>query len=348
MLYFTSVKGMVMKNCKEICTNFLKFSMISFVIIFEILFVTACSKLKIDEKDYTAQMNNSIRPSGSKLEDIIMPSSSDETEIKQFVINLHKLAYLNLKNDSKVAWKVTNETEVLGMDTGGVRYFVKNGNEYFNTDYFYVPDGGVNGIVKAAAAETTNYAYRLYYNLDLCRGFDQKAKELNYEKIEDTVKFGVNWNKLYFENSEKSLEIPKYFSESLDESEFYCSFVWDLDTIKEASVEYNSIEGYYEIEVKLDCTKEKTLGTSLLELVSGTGDSNAKYTEVTETIQIWDNGRFKEFFSYDEWFSPKAYGIISNVKSANDYKTYFYYDDYSTTISNYQYASEYIEKSISA
>ncbi len=337
-----------MKNYKRICIYFLKFSMISFVIIFEILFATACSKLKIDKKDYTALMDNSIKPQGDKLVGLVMPTSSDQTEIKQFVIALHKLAYLNLKNDTKVAWKVTNETEVLGMDTGGVRYFVKNGSEYFNADYFYVPDGGTNGIVKAAAAETTNYAYRLYYNLDLGKGFDQKAKELTYEKDGDTIKFGVNWDKLYFENSEKSQEIPIYFSQSNDESEFYCSFIWDLDTIKEASVECNSLEGFYEIEVKLDCTQEKTLGTSLPELIAGTGDSRATYTEITETVQIWDNGRFKTFFSYNEWFSPKAYSVISNVESANDYKTYFYYDDYSTTISNYQYASEYIEKSIAA
>ena len=225
------------------------------------------------------------------------------------------------------------------MKTGGYRYFVRNGDEFFNGDYFYVPQGGVNGIMKAAAAESTNYGYRSYWNFKDNNGHEQKAKELNYtEDAVGIIHFGVDWDDLYFD---RDLEkVTSDCPQAGDPNYTYCSYVWDTDTIKTCRVTYDSEGEFYEIKLTLDCTKEKTLGDSLQYLVEPTGDPNAKYTNITETVQIWNNGKFKQFYSLDEW--KAQYGGVLPVESANDYKTNFVYNEYGTTIRNYQYAEEFI------
>ncbi len=294
----------------------------------------------VDNTEFDSlKMDGSVRPAGDVLTGITIPTEEDSDEMKQCAIDLFHIANYNLLHDSQVAYAIHTAAEVMGMQTGGVRYYVKNNNEYFNADYFYVPKGGVNGIIKAVAAESTNYGYMCYYSQANSIHHEKKAKELSYKELENgTIGFRVNWADLYFDQDVEGL--PEILD--LDQEEYqYCSYLWSIDTIKTAKVSYNE-NGYYEMVVTLDCSKEETYEKGLIYLQQGAGDENAKYTAITETIQIWDNGRYKSFYSYDEWYAPKAYGVFS-LSSANDYRTDFYYDDYSLTIKNYQYAKDYID-----
>lgn len=297
----------------------------------------------IDIEDTTFDatlMDASVRPTGTKLTDIVIPDADDEDAMEECALKLYKAANYNIQHDDKVAYAVNTNTEVLKVATGGIIYTVKNGDEFFKAEYFYVPKDAAGALAKNASPEFTNYGDRLYYNLATKKGHEQKSVELDYTKQSNgQLLFGVNWNNLFSEQDIE--EIPQEFAASKKDYKYY-NYTWDKDTIISASVEYNKTEGYYTIVVELDTTLKKTVKDGLEVLRNGAGDKTAKYTKIVETVEIWDNGRYKTFNTYDNWHANKIHGTIFSVDSANDYKTTFYYDDYSLNIDNYQYATEYI------
>ncbi|MCR4874906.1 MAG: hypothetical protein K5923_04120 [Clostridia bacterium] len=300
---------------------------------------------KIDQTDFNpALMDSSVRPDGDKLTNIIVPDASDEDAVIECALELYCLANYNLQHDNKVAYAVNTNTEVLKVPTGGVRYTIKNGNEFFNADYFYVPTtGGVMAsIAKTASPEYTNYGYRMYYNNLTKVGREQKAKDLSYEVLEDgSILFGVNWCDLYYDN--EITETPAEFASSNKDYKYY-NYVWNKQTVLSATVQYFEDKGYYELVIEIDATKEDAVKDGLKALRDGAGDEEAYYTKIVETVQIWDNGRYKEFNTMDSWASPHIHGMkrVGTTYATNDYRTTFYYDDYSLNISNYQYAQEFI------
>ncbi len=190
-------------------------------------------------------------------------------------------------------------------------------------------------------AKDTNYGYRMYYSLDLNKGYEQKSIQLDYEiKSNGTILFGVDWSDRLFEN--KINEIPAEFSVSEKPYRYY-NYDWTEESLLSATITYNEGEGYYEIVAYIDCENEEAIKDGLDVLRAGAQDDDAVYTSIKETVQIWDNGRYKMFNTYDDWYSPHIHGLLISAESANDYKTTFYYDEYSLTISNYQYSTDFIE-----
>lgn len=325
----------------------------AFVFLVVFLFVMAGSALGsiflakkyygIDSTTFNPKkMDASIRPAGDTLTGITIPESNDSDGMIACALNLYTIANYNLQHDDKVAYAVNTKSEVLYVSTGGIRYTVKNGDEFFNADYFYVPQGGlINTIAKKASPEFTNYGYRAYYNLATQSGREQKAKELNYKVLSNgVIGFRVLWDNLYFDR--EITEIPQEFAAS-GKSYRYYNYTWSVDSLLSASVKYNAKGGYYELKVEIDCSNEEAIKDGLAVLRQGANDPNAVYTKIVETVQIWDNGRFKIFNTYDDWYSPHIHNTSFSATSANDYRTTFYYDDYSLNISNYQYAKEYID-----
>lgn len=304
--------------------------------------ILALSKKKpVSDANFNiTNMNNNVKPQGVAMASVTIPEANTDAA-EELAISLYEMANYNLKNDAKVAYYIKTVSEVLGVPTGGHRFYLKNGTKYYNSDYFYIDEEAdcnaiIKGIIKGAAKESTQYAYRSYFDAELNKGFEQKAKEIVAES--DSVgdlKLGTNWDELYFHNE---LEMPAVMSQS-DATFKYCDFILDKETIKTCSVEYNSKNGFYTIKLTLDCSLDKTLGDSLKYLIEGAGDQNARYTDITQTIEIWDNGRYKTHFSYNAWLAPKAYGVLK-MQSANDYRTYFYYDDFSLDVKNYPYLEE--------
>ena len=299
---------------------------------------------RIDQTDFNpALMDASVRPEGDKLASITIPDATDTDAIIECALQLYRIANYNLQHDSKVAYVVNTNTEVLKVATGGIRYMVKNNNELFKADYFYVPtDAGIAGsFAKAASPEYTNYGYRYYYNNETKTGREQKAKDLSYAiQSNGAILFGVNWNDLYFDNN--ITKTPTEFASSNTTYKYY-NYVWNENTILSAEVQYFENRGYYELKVELDASNEETVAEGLQDLRNGAGDEDAYYTKIVETVQIWDNGRYKQFNTKDSWYSPHIHGMRISASSYNDYRTTFYYDEYSLNISNYQYATEFIQ-----
>ncbi len=299
---------------------------------------------RIDQTDFNpALMDSSVRPDGDKLTNIVIPSATDSDAMVECALQLYNLANYNLQHDSKVAYAVNTNTEVLKVATGGIRYMVKNNNELFKADYFYVPDSGIaSSFAKNASPEYTNYGYRYYYNDSQKVGREQKAKDLSYAiQSNGTILFGVNWNDLYYDNN--ITKTPTEFVSSNKDYKYY-NYVWNKETVLSATVQYFEDKGYYELVVEIDATNEDAVKDGLKALRDGAGDEEAYYTKIVETVQIWDNGRYKEFNTMDSWASPHIHGMkrVGTTYAANDYRTTFYYDDYSLNISNYQYAQEFI------
>ncbi len=89
--------------------------------------------VKIGETDFDPTlMNANLRPRGEMLTGIIIPDADDEEALINLAVRLKGIADANLKADDKVAYAVVSNTEVLGLATGGRRYYIKNGNEFFN------------------------------------------------------------------------------------------------------------------------------------------------------------------------------------------------------------------------
>ena len=286
-------------------------------------------------------MDASVRPAGEVLTGITIPDSTDADAMKACALKLYKAANYNLQHDDKFAYAVNTNTEVLGVKTGGIIYAIKNGDEFFKGEYFYVPKDAAGALAKSASPQYTNYGDRLYYNITTKVGHQQRSTKLDYStKSNGQIIFGVDWTTLYSDVDVE--EIPQEFASSKKDYKYY-NHLWDEDTIKSASVEYNAAEGYYKLVVELDTSIKKTTKDGIQALRDGAGDKTATYTEIIETVEIWDNGRYKTFNTYDSWHANKIHGTIFSVDSVNDYKTTFYYDDYSLNINNYQYAKEYIE-----
>ena len=273
---------------------------------------------KIDETTFDPTlMDASVRPLGSKISGVVIPDASDEDGMKACALELYNLANYNLKNDDCVAYAVNTNTEVLGVQTGGIRYTIKNKNEFFHADYFYVPKGTAGRFAKAASPEYTNYGYRYYYNTNTMKGHEQKARELDYEiTATGATLFGVNWTNLYYDRD--VTDVPSEFAIS-NKSYKYYNYVWSEESILSASVEYFEDKGYYELVVEIDTKNTEAIKEGLVDLRNGAGDEDAYYTKIVETVQIWDNGRYKQFNTKDDWYSPHIHGLFISASSYNDY-----------------------------
>ncbi len=98
------------------------------------------------------------------------------------------------------------------------------------------------------------------------------------------------------------------------------------NTIKEATVTYNEAEGYYEVHMVMDSTKDYTHIDTLWALRDdgGTKDPGAKFTKLEVTFQLWDNGYFKKWEMWEDWDCDKAYGLLP-MAAVQHYESYFSY-----------------------
>lgn len=315
------------------------------LIISVIFCLSSCqSKNEVDETEFdSTKLDNTYRPLGASLENVVIPEEEDSLEMKNLAIYLYDKANENAQHDDTLSYSVYNVTpiSILKADSVAYRYFVKNGSEFLNTNYFYTDGSGVGStIMSAVSAENVHYSQRIYYNSDLNFGYSQKSKVMTYQVADNgAVTFGADWNDLYNESEVSSA--PKEMLSSGLEYKF-SSFLIEPDTISKVNISYDEA-GFYKIKLELDCSLDKTMKNELKYLVAVAGDNNARYTAVEMDIEIWDCGRFKKFFCKNSWHAGNAYGLHLKLDSVNDYQTSFYYNDYAQNIRNYQHAEEFID-----
>ena len=116
-----------------------------------------------------------------------------------------------------------------------------------------------------------------------------------------------------------------------------------MDTIIPGSVtiEYNEEFGYYICDFKLDPNK---LPEALLaKLRADSGFANARYTDLQESMTIWDSGYFRNYHAIDTWDAGSSF-----IASVLDFDTTYYFDTVEDAdkfdIANYQYMAEMCHK----
>lgn len=248
----------------------------------------------------------------------------------ELAAKIYRAVNENYKKLDKWAMKVNCVSEMtllkkIRVPVYGYRNILKNGDEYYYTEYS-IPSEKGGALMNAFAKDTTAFAQRDYADISKMDFlYSRKSYEPKFRKSEETGKTEIipNWEddniveKKKWEN-ERKLPI---FHESQPEP--YCQTGQNITegTIKWAEIEYFPQEKYYRIEAELDTDNEETWKNSIENLRKGAGKS-AEYTSMVETIEVWDNMYYRSFRSVDAWSA--AGGGMSSVL---DFYTGFAYDE---------------------
>lgn len=289
----------------------------------------------------TQQFSVGEKPTLAEALNLTLPDEDDMEAKIDFAVTLYTAANDLYKNTEDVALMVTSSTSMFGgnVKVPGYRYIVKNSDEYYYLEYSFIPpadnalSGFISGLAGAIAKESTQFALRKYY--------DSSMDDIRVQRVinptpamvfdEETGKniYTVDWTEVVDEEE----DLPIYYS-GQTEPYVQTEQIINEDTVTSAEVSYNEEEGYYSLVLELDTTLATTLTQARLR--ANSGNDQAFYTRLTQTIEIWDNGYFRYFRAQDDWEGPGTIKMTSEI----DFKTYFYYDEYWTNPENYQHMAE--------
>jgi hypothetical protein len=276
------------------------------------------------------------RPDYEKL-DLTIPS--DEQQQKEFAYQLYTLANRNYKNLEKASYIVKSVTTTMNIPVLGYRYVVKDKDRYLYLEYSFVEDEGGGILLGLFAKDSTQFALRRYTDKNMTGMYEEKTLSPTYTVVEGENVYQANWNKLY---SSRTVDKPVYYAEQTEEYEYTDQKI-TVDTIRTVRIEYHEEEGYYRIILELDVENPLTTAKTLPNLRANSGSSNAHYTGMTQTIEIWDNGYFKYFLAEDRW-EGQMDSMPLSLTSDIHFETQFVYNEEYLDFGHYQYAEELIEK----
>lgn len=283
-----------------------------------------------------------VRPEGASIS-IDMTKNS-----RELALELYLLASLKDKMaDHRAFFSICPTSNVaMGMDNSILLNIleIKNGQEYFRIDYrlkdsiplfnfFPTVEQQLNEAIRLV---TTERRY-MHTNMDHTR----YQIITNAQTNEDGIPFADWSNTNAIEEStdpEADGSSFRIFSKHQEGDYFKSAHVVELDTIEEASVEYNE-EGYYEVYIKLDMALDEFGNNKATEFTrplirEGANSDNANYTKIELELQIWDNGYFKEFKSTEFWSGTVMSFITVSSK-------FYYHDVYSYDIADCNIAKYY-------
>ena len=243
----------------------------------------------------------------------------------------------------------------------GQRWYVKAGNmtnTYLNTSDFNKTENGREFNWSKSTVESSVRGYeekRLNISINpipyTASGYQGKINGLN--ETEKNVN-GMSW--VY--DNEAGYSVPMYVDgggrligyEKTDQHVFYSTGddanLYDengalveedyYNTIKSATVDYNEEDGYYIVSIVVDSDKEYThIDTAwALQDNKGANDKNARFTALSITFELWDNGYFKQWEMWESWQAPK--GTMGFSMSADQYyKAVFSYNVYSADFTKF-------------
>jgi hypothetical protein len=292
------------------------------------------------EETHMEQFEIGERPVGEKL-NWAMPDEDDAEAVKLFAEQLYLKANELYQNTENVAMMVRSKTAMMGglVNVSGYRYIVKNADQYNYIEYSFIPPTGnfaedlMAALTGAIEPKNTKFALRKYKDASLDKVLVDRVvdpvPEFVFNEETGENEYIVDWTNAEAEEEQYNIVYYADQTDIYEQTEQKISF----ETITSATVTYEEEEGYYKLVLKLD----PNLATDITRarLVSSTGNSTAAYTELTQTIEIWDNGYFRYFRAQDNWATSSGLRISSEI----DFNTYFYYDDYWTNTEHYQYMS---------
>lgn len=301
-----------------------------------------------------------------ELDGIIIPSDDDTAGHKALAYKLYMIAnnkHQQTANAAIYANCVTT-TKLLNatVDANDYRFTIKNGDTYFYSEYSFAADEGGQSVLGLFSPESTLFAQMQYSDADMKTAYQEKvvyptptrttAKEIEglvaagtlpadtVVPIEGQI-FNVNWASDDLRIS--TIDKPVY-SASQEEQYYGTGQNITPETIKSAKVSYNEKEHFYTMTVELDVNNPLTTKDTLSQLRGGFGNDTAHYTSMVETIEIWDNGYYKNFLSVDCWGGT----MVIPMDFVLSFDMTYYYDANSVNIGNYQYAEDFILRATAA
>lgn len=187
----------------------------------------------------------------------------------------------------------------------GLRYQLKNGTEYYATEYAMPEGEGVGVLAGWFAKESSMFASRSYVDIQkMDYMYSEKSYSPTFTVDETTgavtiVSDFTSDNMVDTKKWAKEQAVPT-FSVKQNKPYYVANRPMTKTNILDAEIEYiRSAEGnYYKVVLELDVDKKETWENTIEELRSGAGD-DAKYDKMTETLEIWENGYYKRFHSLD-------------------------------------------------
>ena len=280
---------------------------------------------------------------------------TDQTELIRLAAQMYATANQNTQAMQSAAFLVKYNSNIkinLGVATmeipvQGYRYQLKTGTEFYSTEYAIPGEEGLGSLAGMFSKESSDFASRSYADVTKANYmFSEKSYSPTISKDPETNEVRIESNfsdKNLVSASKWSPEQPLPYYCSAQEEPFYAANrSMTENNILSATIEYcKSLSGnYYRLQLELDVDKEETWERTIEELRSGAGE-DAKYTKMTEIIEIWENGYYKSFRSLDHTWSKKG-----TMTMEFDYNTYYYYDAEHTVPSYYQNFSEAKEKAL--
>lgn len=304
-------------------------------------FITA-EMLETDESD-----SNSFALSEKTL-------NNCNTNLTELATEMYRVANENAAKmpsyASLIKFASTVTVNVLGkkidVPVQGYRYKLKNGTEYYATEYSIPGSEGLGPVAGMFAKESSDFASRSYADVTKA---DYMYSEKSYSPTielndagEPEIKYDFS-EKNMVPTSKWAIEqpVPCYCIEQ-DDTFYASNRSMSPNNILSPSIEYIKSTGgnYYRIVLDLDVEKEESWERTMDELRQGTGP-DAKYTKLHEIIEIWENGYYKSFRSIDHvvWKN----GLM---EMELDFKTYYYYDEEHCDPASYDNFTEVKEKAL--
>lgn len=261
--------------------------------------------------------------------------------------NLHAFA-LSIKYSTSINI-VLGSLLTLSIPVVGLRYQVKNGTEYYATEYALPNGDGAEALAGWFAKESSMFASRSYVDIaSMDYMYSEKCYSPTMTVDPETGKVTVESdysaaNRVPESKWAKKQPIP-VFSMQQDKPYWVANRPMTETNISDATVEYvkSDAGNYYSIVLELDVTKPETYENTIGELRAGAGE-DAKYDKMTETLEIWENGYYKRFHSLDLCSAKNGFMTFDF-----DFDTSFFYGPESTNPANYdnfieikQIATEY-------
>jgi hypothetical protein len=221
---------------------------------------------------------------------------------------------------------------------------IKSGNEFYRIDYRIKEDIPLfnampmleDAINKSLELVTTE---RKYTNTSM--------DYLKYEKTHNALTDAdgipyADWTDAEDVTTEqKEMQI---FAASQDGDVRPTEHTVNTNTVSEATITYNETEGFYAVNMTLDCSLDETTENTRHYIQEGSKADNAAYQTITVQFEMWNNGYFKSFGTNEYWTAQLDFKIMKvGVESTFPYYNEYSYDPDDCVISKYYTNDDFID-----
>ncbi|MFW5779891.1 MAG: hypothetical protein ACOCWI_00355 [Bacillota bacterium] len=266
-----------------------------------------------------------IRPFNGDRLNLEIPE--DEEDTIALAQQLYNMGAENAKNTENMAvynnclsvFSLNNLDNYIDVDL----VMIKDNNHYLRKEYHLknnIPlfdlfpgfEESINNMVEMVSSQ------RLYHEKGMEKSVYQRVLNSEYD---ENGKPYADWSNL---SKEEQWDVPIYNKNQQGIFELTQHYV-SAENIKSASIEYLEDEKSYKVSIVLDEENPLTTQKSINAIRDGSGDKNARFTEIKIDFMLWDNGYFRSMEIYEKWTAKVLLTIKSEFE--NSFSFSYHEDD---------------------